>query len=301
LRLSFLLVLAACTSETDTGAELAHEVPLAETFEISGDCPDFSQSNIGTMTSDGLERKVGIVLPDPMPENPAVLFAWHGLVGEVNRPVESFFQGASMFADLADTVVIIPEAQPLNLLGQEVLLWGFIEQEGAESDLVLYDDLRACAAKELGADMARVASWGHSGGGLWTSHLVMHRGDTLAAAVSSSGGTDLEIPLLGDRHPYVTPESPVPTLIISGGPTDVWPDASLPVIEFDVSSQNFVDGLTADGHVVMHCLHDEGHFSWPNWAWTVSIKWLGDHVYGQGSPWITGERSVRPECTLYQP
>ncbi len=294
-----LVALMGCTdgTRTDSDGDLPTPAPLAE---VSSGCPDLSEPGIKTFMSAGKERRAGILFPsDPGPDMP-VLFAWHGLSTAEFDPMEQMIAGFDL-AGLADdrgAVVIVPEAQAINLLGMDVLLWGILGNEQEEEDLTLYDDLRTCVAEAFDVDLRRISSWGHSGGGLWTSMLLMDRADTLAAGVSSSGGIELEIPVLGDRLPFRQPARQVPTMIVSGGAQDVWPDTTFTIIEFEATSDTLQQRLLEGGSFVVRCKHDLGHNYLPNWYWGQVQKWLFNHTYGATSEWESGDRRVHEACEV---
>jgi poly(3-hydroxybutyrate) depolymerase len=297
MRAAFLLfALAACAEgETDPDADLPEPAPLTT---VSNACPDLSETGIKTFMSAGKERRAAIYFPsDPQPGMP-VMFAWHGLSAAEFQPMESMVFGFDLedFAEEEGAVVIVPEAQSINLVGFDVLLWGILGNEFEDEDLTLFDDLRTCVSDAFDVDLRRVMSWGHSGGGLWTSLLLMERADVLSTGVSSSGGTDLLIPVLGDRLPYRAPSQKVSAMLISGGDEDVWPDPTFPIIEFENTTDAFQDRLVADGNYVVRCKHDQGHSYLPSWFWNQTTKWLMNHTYGAPSPWESGERNTHDAC-----
>ena len=58
----------------------------------------------------------------------------------------------------------------------------------------------------------------------------------------------------------------------------------------------FRDALVADGHPVVWCEHDLGHFTLPAWFWRTTTTWLKRHRYGQPSPWFEGEPELPSVC-----
>jgi hypothetical protein len=277
----------------DTASNLPAPAPMATP---SGGCPAFDATGEFTITSNGKERRGEIYWPRNPEPGMSVLFTWHGLSSGIDI-VNYFVTGFDLdeLARQRNAVIVVPEALSTNLVGQSVQLWGILGNE--EDDLVLYDDLRACVAEKFDIDARKVSSWGFSGGALWTSFLVMHRADTLATAAALSGGTDLEIPLLGDRLAYTTPAWDIPVMLSSGGSGDVWPDPTFTIIDFEASSDSFQTQLVADGSFVTRCRHSTGH-NVPENIWTAAKKFLFDHTYGAPSPYASGEAELADACEV---
>lgn len=268
-----------------SGGEDGEDTPLGPTpaplATPTGACPDLSEPGVVSFTSNGVERRFDIRFPKNKPTDMPVVFVWHGLAPPEYEPMESFVQGFDT-EDLARTreaIVVTPEALPFNLAGFDVLLWGFLDNE--EDDLALYDDLRTCLVQELGADVNRMYSWGFSGGGLWSSYLMIHRADTLAAAAAASGGSDIQV-LAEGYIEYSKPAWAVPALMGAGGEDDKWPDPMLTIIDFEEATDNLQAGLVGDGSRVVRCRHDEGHYV-PDWMWGQTKKFLFEHTFGAAS------------------
>lgn len=288
-----LALLAACGESTPDDPAEVSPAPLAA---VSGSCPDLSTSGLHEITSAGVTRTFHLFLPDEVEPGQPVFFSWHGLSAAEFDPAGGMARGFGLEQLARDrgVIVVVPEAQSTNLLGSEVMLWGILDDE--DNDLALYDDLRTCLSEAHDVDLHRISSWGHSGGALWTALLVMERSDTLASAVLSSGGVELTLPLLGDRLAYRKPAVATPMIISSGGATDVWPDMSLPVIQFDESSDLLADNLHRDGHLVWRCRHNLGHVSLPQWFWPNARRWMLRHRYGEPSPWEADEGGLEGDC-----
>ena len=79
-----------------------------------------------------------------------------------------------------------------------------------------------------------------------TTFLIIARSEQLAAALPFSGGLY--------AHAYQSPTENIPVMMVWGGPSDTYGTFS-----FDVASQDFSNGLQADGHFVVECEHTSGH------------------------------------------
>ncbi|HCP47364.1 MAG TPA: hypothetical protein DIU15_15080, partial [Deltaproteobacteria bacterium] len=283
LLIALLLTAVGCVSTTpndgddgsgdDANQEEVDPDPTAPLAALSDDdCPDLSAPGISTFSSSGIDRKVAVLFPDDAPSDMPVLFYFHGLTNVGSNPVESMEASLQAEAEARDIVIVVPESREIEMpIVGPMLTWGILDD--AEPDLVLYDDLRTCIATELNVDLKRFSLWGHSGGGLWTSVVLMDRSDTLAAASEFSGGADFEIPMIGGPYvPYRTPARQTPVLLVSGGTSDVWPQG-LGIVNFESTTDTLQDQLVEDGHYVVRCRHDQGHYNFPNDAWTFSLAW----------------------------
>ncbi len=271
-------LLAACSPQVE-GPTGPSSAALAE--PTAGSCPAFTD-DVVAFTSNGEEREALILTPEGgVTPGSGVLFAWYGTGGSA-----SWMSNAMRLQSIADDlgfVVVVPEAMPSNILE-----WEF-RTDGA-NDLAFYDDLRTCVTRAYDTDPDKVFTTGFSAGALWSSYLVVHRGDTLAGAVIYSGGTD---PIFL----YEPPDGPVPVALVSGGPDDTWGVPGLFVVEFELTTQNMTNSLLADGHTVVTCEHGRGHTLPPEWR-DLLVPWLTDHTYGQDSPYAGGELGSLPSmCT----
>ena len=297
-----LLVLAACTKEsvgddtgssgdTDTGGvdEGPQPAPLATLS--SGACPDLTTSGTSTFQSSGLDRQVTVVIPSNPGTAMPVNFFFHGLTDPsyTLNPGGDTADGLGLqaIADETNSIWILPDSQVQNLFGiYEVYLWDLAME--SEADLVLFDDLRTCAANTFDVDLHRVNALGFSGGALFTTLIATRRSDTLASAVELSGGSDLSVPgyevLLSA---YQTPAMPIPVLLTTGGANDVWPQPTMVIVDFEAASDTFQGELLTDGHYVVRCKDDRGH-SMNNKDWNIAQDWVAAHTFGEPSPYLTG-------------
>ena len=257
----------------------------------SGACPDLTTSGFVTMQSAGIERSATVVVP-AAPSGPmAVVFFFHGLMdpSSTPQPTESMASALNMqsLADTHNAVVLIPEAPIYDLLGFEFFLWDIAVE--TDADLILFDDLRACSADQLDVDLARTTAWGFSGGALFTTVMASQRGDAFAAIVEASGGSDIEVPIWSEPAArYETPAHKMPALLMSGGESDVWPDPSLAIVDFEAATDTLTDQLASDDHTVVRCWHSTGH-NITNAGFNLSIDWLMSHTFGEPSPWAGGD------------
>jgi poly(3-hydroxybutyrate) depolymerase len=288
--LPLTLLLSACTPD-DRAAEDSAFVDVddglggtAALAEVSaGGCPDdFADGGTVTMTANGEERTVKLILPEDGAEGAPVVFVWHPLGGTASMMVR--YLGLNDLADQLGVVFVVPDALESNLFE-----WDF--WNGADNDVTLYDDLRTCLSTELAVDLSRVSTTGMSAGGLWSSWLGVHRADTLATVLAMSGGAD-------PVWEYETPPSQYPALLMYGGEIDTWGGGGVEV-DFGEATLNYAAELYADGHFVVLCDHGGGHTIPPE-GMDVSAAWLPVHQYGKPSPFVDGDLSGLPDyCAVY--
>lgn len=245
-------------SGTDS-APLNAEQPPAPAAYSGGDCPDMAN---GTMTfvSDGLDREIILKLPDD-PIGAPVWFNWHWLGGDAAQGIQ--YQGLNE-VKRQGWIVVAPESRD-DMAATE---WGFFG-DGAQSgpDLTLFDDVLSCLDAQYDIDNARVYTTGMSAGGLWSSYLLMHRSEYLAAAAPLSGGT-------GAFMEYTEPTRDLPVLLSWGGKNDKYNGLS-----FDDASKELLAELQGAGHWVGTCVHDGGH-SLPPDSTAYTLQFFQDHPWG---------------------
>ncbi len=278
-------------SAMDAGPVDSGEPPnmdLAPLTMLSGTCPDFTQSGISTFMSSGMMRKAAVIFPAMRPANMPVVFVFHGLTTPASMPVESFVQQLQLQrqADALGVVFVVPEALAQNITGVGMVsLWSILGDPAV--DLTLFDDLRTCAKNNLDVNLRRVAAFGHSGGALWSTVLLVNRSNSLATVVEYSGGSDFTIPILGGPFvAYQAPNVKVPVLLGSGGMTDTWP-SQFALIRFEDTSDTLQQNLRRDQHFVVRCKHELGHVNFPPEAFPLAFEWLTSHEFGMPSPYET--------------
>jgi poly(3-hydroxybutyrate) depolymerase len=283
----FAMLFSCADSSVDSEKEIKDpylSAPLQDTSD--GECPDMSVSGATTsFSSYGQMRNVTTVFPASSSEPPGITFFFHGLMDPSSTPNPSQYMAESMdlqeFADAENMVVVLPESGIWELLGMTFFLWQ-IEDGTSAPDLTLYDDLRTCAVEHFEANRDRVVAAGFSGGSLLTTVVLSERGDTLAAAVEMSGGANFEVATFEeDFAKYRTPAHQFPVLLSSGGTSDVWPDPTFTVVDFQEGTDILAEKLLEDGHTVGRCQHNSGHtITWD--IWDLALTWLSVHEYDQG-------------------
>ncbi|MCP4867241.1 MAG: hypothetical protein GY898_00805 [Proteobacteria bacterium] len=277
LLLALLLPVLACTptepeDESTPPAEDEPDAP-AELAELTdGECPDL-EDGTSSFSSGGIERTVTLIVPDGDTAGMPVMFFWHSL-GTTAADWASWFHLES-FAEDNGVIVVLPDSRE-----NEPFEWDWVNPD--EGDSQLYDDLRTCVVEGFDADITRVYASGFSAGAVWVTWLAMHRADTLATVYAMSGGTVVNLP-------YTAPSRQLPVFLMSGGPSDVWPNEQVPVADFETATQDFSQSLRDDGHFVVQCQHNGGHTPGPG-AEGMMEDWIMAHEFDVTSPWNGGGR-----------
>ncbi len=294
----------AC-GEKNTDSASIQPWASAELSTISGTCPVIDGSrSVQTFTSNGTERTVQFVMPSSDSDNIQPVFFFHGLMPEGSNPTNQLITALSLqeVADRENVLFILPVSPIWDLFGQRFHLWN-IEQGTEVNDLTMFDDLRSCVAQHYDVynsdrlNLDRLSVMGFSGGALFTTVVLSNRADTLASAVEMSGGADLSIP--GFENPFSVHNSSsvnVPVLLMSGGDSDVWPNASMPVVDFEEASQHLFTELQGAEQTSVLCTHNTGH-NIPPRGWTQALDWITSHEYNLTSPFVTEVSDWTDWCT----
>jgi len=237
-----------------------------------GTCPTLSGGDISLISGDK-KRTVKVYLPDDM-INPGLLFLWHGL-GDTASAFANY-AAASTMATKHHLAIVVPQSA-------DALGWGYVDKKAEAADAALFDDLLACGDAQWDIDNTRVYTMGFSAGALWSTWLVVHRAEYLAAAAIFSGGTDGFIT-------WHEPAYPLPVLAVWGGASDT---AVRGMVEFEPRMTDLVAKLKAAGHVVVGCNHGLGH-TVPMGAIYWAYPFLAAHVWKDGSsPFSNGPSGVK--------
>jgi predicted esterase len=284
---------ADATTADSSGADAAPDVaapgPGAPT-PYAGTCPGVVDGGDNVISSAGFNRHYRVYLP-PDPTGAPLVFLWHGL-GDTAKNFATSLK-ATKLAEKYGVIAVVPAAcseNPANIDCEPGLLtW---DSDGSHSeDAQLFDDVLACLDQAYSIDRQRVYTAGFSAGALWSTWLLMHRADRLAAAVVFSGGVK------DGMIPYVTPAYKLPVLVAWGGDIDTYANG---IIDFFDTSADLRKDLRKDGHFVLACNHGLGH-TVPPGGLQFGLEFLLAHTWKDGSsPFATGPLpAVFPDyCTV---
>lgn len=264
--------------------------PPAVKSYSNGTCPTFTAGKNDVMVG---TRKRSFELWIPaVPKGAPVVFIWHGL-GDTPTNIATYFQ-ASKLASERGAIVVAPYdccSSNLDDCCATPYVWGF-GTYSSDSDITMFDDILSCLEQEADIDNTRVYTTGFSAGALWSTNLVVQRGEYLAAAVIFSGGT-------GNLVKYETPKYKVPVLLAHGGDDDIFAGG---LVKFKSLITTFAEQLYNDGHFVAICDHGLGH-SVPYDGAVWDAIFLFAHQWSDGSsPFKDGLTSDFPDyCQVYSP
>ncbi len=282
-----LLLLSACApTPIDT-----HGTRALATLS-SGECPDLTKSGLSTFTSSGEPRQVDVVLPSSPKPGMAITVYLHGTAfpTATSTPAADIavLHDVQGIADATNTVWLMPDARVQTLLDTvTVYLWDVMVLD--DKDLVLFDDLRTCAAQNLDVDLTRLSTVGFSAGALWNTVLIGQRADAISTGVELSGGSDAVVAgLEAPFAPYTTPPANLPMLMTTGADgVDVWPTTAMVMVDFNAATDTLEGKLLADGHFSVRCQDENGHEEGDR-DWAIAVAWTSGQVFAQPSPYVSG-------------
>jgi len=255
----------------------------------AGACPTFVAGK-NTILADTRARSFELFLP-PHPNNngAGLVYVWHGN-GDSAKSLAGYFL-AQEAAKEYNAIVVAPSnccSDNFNDCCDMSMTWNMGTFSETEADLSLFDGILTCIDEQFNIDNRRVYTTGFSAGSLWSTYLVVNRGEYLAAATIFSGGTGLVVD-------YATPGNTLPVLLAWGGTADVF----MGVVDFQEMTLEFSEKLRADGHFVAECNHGLGHtvpFGGPTWG----HRWLFAHQWGdEASPFGAGLSADFPDyCVI---
>lgn len=264
--------------------------PPAPKAYSGGTCPTFEAGKNYILT-DKRNRSFEMWLP-PHPNNPGLVFVWHGN-GDTPKNIGLYFLADQISAQ--ENVIVVSPANCCTDSFDDCCdistTWNMGEYSNTQADLTMFDDILACVEQQYDIDNKRVYTTGFSAGSLWSTFLVVNRGEYFAAAAIFSGGTGLVVD-------YQTPGSRLPVLLSWGGVQDTY----MGVVNFDTMMNDFSAKLRADGHFVVECDHGLGHtipYGGPTWSYEfiLSHTW-GDEAHVLESSGLTG--GFPAYCTIPQ-
>ncbi|HMR06393.1 MAG TPA: hypothetical protein PKA88_11455 [Polyangiaceae bacterium] len=233
-----------------------------------GKCPEFTGAEITLQPAQGA-RTVKLWISDAAKtlEGPLV-FYWHGWHGS---------PGAGGISSAARTQLLAMGGMlvaPYIDAADEDEYWDM-------DDVLMADEVVACAIEKVGIDLRRIYSTGLSAGGWQTLHFAYKRSGYVAAAVAYSAGTNGGLSAVPQD-----PTGKFAALLSHGG-------SSEPAI-YQTLAEGYFDGLTKNGHFVAMCQHTNGH-SAPAAMRDVAFDFLMAHPFGTTpSPFAGGLPAAFP-------
>lgn len=273
-------------SSTGTGGSSAGPTEPDAKFlpKPTGTCPEFVQGK-STISFGGKTRDFQLYVSDAAKtlDGPLVFF-WHGAGGSPTEATYALGKAVEAIKALGG-VVAAPYHDPAA--GQ--LPWFLDLGSGKEDDLLVADEILACAIEKVGVDKRHIHSVGFSAGAMHTEQFATRRSGYLASIVAYSGAR------LGTPEEQ-DPTNKYPAMLFYGGPSDQV------IINFATATKTYYDDITADGHFAFTCNHNKGH-TVPSDGRDAAWQFLQDHPFGQSpEPYEKALPASFPKyCTLGAP
>lgn len=249
-----------------------------------GPCPEFVTGDI-TVSPRGIRpRRVHLWIgPEAQTKDGPLVFYWHGTgmspkdagfsIGKKNLK-EILGMGGMVVAPYPDR-----RSKPYP--------WYIANDETREDDLLVADEVVACAIQKVGIDTRRIHVTGMSAGGLVTSDMALRRSDYVASSSPHSGGIWCDRNY-SRRSQHGGPPCPrayplqglarSASLIIHGGSSDRAGD-----LNFEKTSEDFRHLISGNGGFTILCNHGRGHRI-PTEAADAVWRFFQDHPWNV-TPW----------------
>ncbi|MBX7193410.1 MAG: hypothetical protein K1X94_15250 [Sandaracinaceae bacterium] len=254
-------------SAPDAGPIDAGPLRMEPTLPMAtGACPDMTATGMITVAPTGITPRDALIWvgPEAAATDGPVVFFWHGAGGS---PTEApYALGDALDAiTTAGGIVVAPFHDPTA----PTFPWFLTTGGTREDDLLVADELLACAEAGVGVDDHHVHSVGFSAGALHTTQMSFRRASYLASVVVYSGG------LITSRMPPTdAPDARFAAMILYGGERDVV------VTSFEDASLRYHDMLARNpGYFGFLCNHGMGH-TVPSAARASAWQFLQDHPFG---------------------
>jgi acetyl esterase/lipase len=202
---------------------------------VTADCPKFVSGMISFMGLDGIQLDVGT---KPAEAKAPMLFYWHGTASTSG---EYLTMAAPIASGILDARGVIVSFQ--GTTGGDLYSLSSIFGVG---DLVLADQLVACAVRDANVDPRRIYTMGCSSGGFFSIAMAALRSSYIAAAAPNSGGQTVD-PAFQNAH---TP--PLMTVHEAAG-------SSAGIIDFVAASAAADKTFKDRGGFVIDCDTGRGH------------------------------------------
>ncbi len=257
-------------SSTGSGAPATPDPALQPA--VTGTCPALVDGYADFAPSGLSARRVRLWLdPAALGTGGPLVFYWHGTGSKPEEAEYGLSPTTVAEIKAMGGIVAAPKHDPNA--GQ--FPWFHTTGTGPDNDLLLADEILACATRDAGIDVRRVHAIGMSAGGLQTTQMSYRRSGYLASVATYSGG-------LFGNPPHQEDANKFPAMIFHGG------DSDQVVVAFKKLSEAYRDDLRETGHFAFVCDHGKGH-KIPTDARTSVWQFFQAHPYGTSpSPYEAG-------------
>lgn len=297
--LALALIFGACTEEEDRAGDFepgggTPVVQPAQGFskapkipEVRGQCPPLRS---GVTTINGLSTNIYAGNPVPGRKGP-LLFYWHGTAGRGSMAEWDLPRQVRDEILAEGGMIVAPTDAGANREGADVtFLLGVWFTPG---DLILADQVVACAVRDHNIDPRRIYTTGASAGGLMSGVMALNRSSYVAASVPNSGGIAVPLPPLNT----IEDRSHIPPVMSLHGD----PQRDTVIISFADSSRTLNQIVTRAGGFAINCQHGGGHAFPPTDLKLASWQFMKDHPFGvDPEPYARGLPASFPDyCEIF--
>lgn len=250
----------------------------------TGECPTFTSGNVTFSPAEIAPREVKLwVGDDPQPDGMLIIY-WHAYGSAPDEA--SFTLSPAVVEAILASGGVIAAPYPADDVGE--FPWFAVNFSDRPDDMLVGDEIVACAIEQLGVDPRRIHVTGMSAGGLQTVAYSMARSRYIASAVSFSGG-EFE-PL-----PFEDPSNRFAAMIIHGGDNDLFGG----FVNFKSLSTIWYNQLTDNGNFAFICDHGGGHIIPAGYGDDVANFFFA-HPFGtEPSPYAEGlPTNIPAACSL---
>ncbi len=232
----------------------------------AGACPDMTTSGMVTVSPAGIAaRQVRIEVGSAAAtmDGPLVFF-WHGAGGSPTEADAALGDTARAAILGAGGIIVAPVHDP----AAGSFPW-FLTAGSQLDDLLVADEVVACAVASPGIDVHRIHVVGFSAGALHTTQMSFRRASYVASVVTYSGG-------LVNAHavpPRDASSARFAAMILHGGAADVV------VLNFQTTSEAYLGAMRGAGDFGFICNHGMGH-TVPAAARDSAWMFLDAHRFG---------------------
>lgn len=283
-----VLAMVALAIAPSPSAPMPAAAPVAAPTELVGPvipkptglCPRFVNGR-ATFAPQGIAPRKVQLYTGKRGGGPLVLY-WHGMGGRPEEAVSGLSR--RVIKQITDRGGVV--AAPFHDPASAPYPWYLVSTK-REDDLVLTDEIVACAVQNKHVDPEHIHAMGMSAGGLQASQLAPRRSNYIASIVAYSGG------LVSDQltPPFQAAANKFPALLFYGGSADEY------IVSFERTTRDYAQLLRKQGHTPIVCNHKRGH-TIPRGGGVAAYRFFKEHPFGL----VNAEEGVsdRPSdyCTL---
>jgi predicted esterase len=238
-------------------------VPQPIVPPVTGTCPEFVEGSVTFAAAGIAPRSVQMWIgPEAATQSGPLVFYWHGNGSNPNEAPYGIGDAQVAAIKSQGGIIVAPTSDP----GSGNFDWHLTAGMGKDDDLILADEIVACAIEKAGIDVRRIHTMGMSAGALQSSQMAYRRSNYIASVVPYSGGKLGDPPIQDESNKFAA-------MIFHGGPGDEV------LINFNTVSEALLGDLRGRGHFAFICDHGNGH-KVPIDAGAAVWQFLSDHRFG---------------------